>query len=334
MGLLSPDSRFDSWRLGQTIKIMKILLLRQPEQTILYPGNLSGGACYLTDMLLHGLREKFGHTVVEYERAWWMYYEDWGPGKKYNHEEYGHLSFTIYKTLHNDDLVDRTDIEQKIKDQYFDLVIFGYTHYGLRPNSWELVTKYYPKNKIAFIDGADTHIFLKQDAIGNCVYFKRELFDDIPEVHPISFAMPEEKIDTIESDKDKIIAPMDPRNKDSYIYKDEHSYYLQYAESMFGITMKKAGWDCLRHYEILGNNCVPLFLDIDRCPKNTMTTLPKEQLLTVLQLTKDNGIDWWTTDDGKDNWYELNDSIQEHYKKHCTTKSLAEYFLSVMNSSV
>lgn len=313
---------------------MKILLLREPEKPTLYPGNLAGGACYQTDMLLHGLRKKFGPSVVEYERAWWMYYEDWGPGKKYNHEEFGHKTFTIYKTLSNDDLVDRTDIEEKIQNQFYDLVIFGYTHYGLRPGTWELVTKYYPKNKIAFIDGSDSSQFLKSDAIGKCIYFKREMFGDIKDVYPLSFAIPAEKVDLIESDKDKLIAPMDPRDTNTYIYTDETSYYTQYAESMFGITMKKGGWDCLRHYEILANNCIPLFLDIENCPKNTLTTLPKDQLIEVMQLSNQLGIDWWSTDDGKDKWYELNELISDHFMKNCTTDALADYFLSVMNSAI
>ena len=35
-----------------------------------------------------------------------------------------------------------------------------------------------------------------------------------------------------------------------------------YSNSIFAITNKKLGWDCLRHYEILMNGCVPLYLDI------------------------------------------------------------------------
>jgi hypothetical protein len=45
--------------------------------------------------------------------------------------------------------------------------------------------------------------------------------------------------------------------------------------------MKKAGWDCMRHYEILGNNCIPYFIDLEDCPKNTLTNLPKELLLKL-----------------------------------------------------
>jgi hypothetical protein len=30
---------------------------------------------------------------------------------------------------------------------------------------------------------------------------------------------------------------------------------------------KKGGWDCLRHYEIIGNGCMPYFENIEKCPK-------------------------------------------------------------------
>ena len=43
----------------------------------------------------------------------------------------------------------------------------------------------------------------------------------------------------------------------------------------------KGGWDCLRHYEILMNGCIPLFLDIKNCPKDTISTLPKKKLINL-----------------------------------------------------
>jgi hypothetical protein len=48
--------------------------------------------------------------------------------------------------------------------------------------------------------------------------------------------------------------------------------------------MKKAGWDCMRHYEILGNNCIPYFVGLEDCPKNTLANLPKELLLEAKDL--------------------------------------------------
>lgn len=312
---------------------MKILILRQPQMPASYPGGISGGACYLTDMLLHGLRNKFGDDVVEYERSWWMYHGDFGPGK-FDPEIYCRRGFTIYRTLDDDGNVDRTDIESKIKNQYYDLIVFGYTHYGLRPGSWDLVTKHYPKNKIAWIDGGDLWSNLNSEAVDKCIYFKRELYQNLPGLHPINFAMPAEKIASIYREKINLLAPMDPRNPSSYIYNDERSYYKQYAESLFGVTTKKNGWDCVRHYEIMANNCIPLFLDINACPKDIMTTLPKEPIKEALSLAQEKGIEWFAEGAGEDKWIELNDQIQEHFRKYCTTNSLANYFLDTISRSV
>jgi len=50
---------------------------------------------------------------------------------------------------------------------------------------------------------------------------------------------------------------------------------------MFAITKKKAGWDCARHYEIIFNHCLPIFENIESCPKNIMTLLPKNLLFEI-----------------------------------------------------
>ena len=78
-----------------------------------------------------------------------------------------------------------------------------------------------------------------------------------------------------------MLAPLIPGRLSTYIYEDEQTYYNMYANSIFGITNKKLGWDCLRHYEILMNGCIPLFLNIEDCPKLTLTTLPKDRLLNI-----------------------------------------------------
>ena len=54
-----------------------------------------------------------------------------------------------------------------------------------------------------------------------------------------------------------------------------------YSNSIFAITNKKLGWDCLRHYEILMNGCIPLFFNIQDCPKSILKTLPKQRLSEI-----------------------------------------------------
>ena len=40
----------------------------------------------------------------------------------------------------------------------------------------------------------------------------------------------------------------------------------------------------MRHYEILANGCIPIFLDLENCPINTLTNLPKKCLLYCKKL--------------------------------------------------
>ena len=91
--------------------------------------------------------------------------------------------------------------------------------------------------------------------------------------------------------------------------------------------MKKSGWDCMRHYEILANGCVPVFLDINNCPELTMTSLPKDKLLEVLTISKkENGIKE-LIDSGRYNEY--NEFFVNHLRNFCTTKNMANYILEI-----
>ena len=83
------------------------------------------------------------------------------------------------------------------------------------------------------------------------------------------------------------MATVDPRNRSTYIFDTEQAYYADYQASFFAVTMEKAGWDCMRHYEILANGCIPLFLNLENCPVNTMTHFPKAIVLETNKLYDD-----------------------------------------------
>lgn len=105
-------------------------------------------------------------------------------------------------------------------------------------------------------------------------------------IHPISFSIPKCKIVSRIYPKTKFISSLIPGDTSTYIYNTEQDYYDEYRQSMFALTKKKAGWDCMRHYEILANGCIPYFPDISNCPKNTMTTFPKELIKRSNELVK------------------------------------------------
>ena len=135
-------------------------------------------------------------------------------------------------------------------------------------------------------------------------YFKRELLGAgaaynlnrfLPEIlarrftypdnaRPISFSIPEKKIVHVEP-KDKVqdfpkyivdteLAQFlqgsfaSAVGDHQYAFSREEDYYTDLRRSRFGITTKRAGWDCLRHYELAANGCVLCFRDLDAKPES------------------------------------------------------------------
>ena len=286
------------------------------------------GPDYLCDMLFHGLRSELGEDVVDAERLWYMYADEFGEGRHDRCKLYGR-GFTMYGLLGPDSGVDRTDLERKIRAKYFDLVVYGSIHRYCRFLREVLLT--YPPGQILFLDGEDQPAVISQ-LLGQGIYFKRELASSIPDVRPIQFAIPEERIGTVPRPKLKLQAFVDPRDTRTYIYQDEAGYYGDYAESLFGITMKKAGWDCLRHYEIMANSCVPWFFDLDRCPPTTMPFLPKHELLLAKNLLDSRGLRFFETKEGLEIWLALQQRIELIARQHCTTRAMARYVLETVSS--
>lgn len=92
---------------------------------------------------------------------------------------------------------------------------------------------------------------------------------------PIAFSIPEEKIVSTPPRKDKTfsthivdaeVASRLQRVTTSYAFETEDDYYRDLQRSKFGITTRRAGWDCLRHYEIAANGAVPCFRELDQKP--------------------------------------------------------------------
>jgi hypothetical protein len=103
-------------------------------------------------------------------------------------------------------------------------------------------------------------------------------------IHPIGFSIPKEKLVQSIPKKTTILATSIPGQLDTYIFNKEEDYYNDYKQSIFAITTKKAGWDCMRHYEILANGCIPFFPTIEKCPRNTMGLWPKNLLVEANRL--------------------------------------------------
>lgn len=148
---------------------------------------------------------------------------------------------------------------------------------------------------------------------------------------PITFSIPEEKIITYIPTKTKLLANIIPGKLDTYIYDKEETYYNDYRESIFGITMKKAGWDCIRHYEIIANGCIPIFYDIENCPPNTLALLPKDLLFEGIKLYSKLKDKTQFTEDDIHTYNELIYKLLDHTRKNLTTEKLANYILEKTN---
>jgi hypothetical protein len=274
--------------------------------------NASGGFIndYQNDLVFHGLRELFSDNVVDSTQIISLYkeYENKIPKQ---HLWGGMTTFWLIE----ENNIDRSNIEEKIKDQYYDLIIYGTIKRCKQ--YYNLVSKYYPANKVILIDGSDDPeldpLFEKH------LYFKRELQHKHPNLLPITFGIPTSKLATPNKHKIQEYATCIPGQPETYIFKDERSYYEDYQKSYYGVTMKKAGWDCMRHYEILGNYCMPYFISLEDCPESTLANLPKELLLEGRYLVEN-------FDEQK--YFHILDEIFNHTKNNLTTKNLAQYILN------
>ena len=290
---------------------------------ILY-GRSVNGQDYLNDCTLHGLRQLNEIEVIDEPCPWYMYKNNFGPGKKDLKSIYG-LGFTIFGTL--DDIpVDRNDVLTKIKSKYYDIVIFSRVDH--LPNYQKEVFNNYPPNKIVVLDGQDW-TGIPGGFLGRCLYFKRELVIDDPKIFPISFGFPKEKIQR-KMEKTQLLARSIPDFKRKYIFNNEQDYYNDYNASYFGKTFKKAGWDSLRHYEILGSNCVPYFTDIQHCPNRCLTNLPKELFLEVKNLIELKTMEYFLTNEGKEIYHHLQEQILNHFNQNGTTVQVAKKLLDVI----
>jgi hypothetical protein len=52
----------------------------------------------------------------------------------------------------------------------------------------------------------------------------------------------------------------------SYAFADEAAYYADLRASRFGVTTKRGGWDCMRHYELAASGCVLCFRQLHAKP--------------------------------------------------------------------
>lgn len=272
---------------------------------------------YQNDCLLIGLKELYGAEVVDFNKQAHNYdtfdpsliKKFWGQG------------MTVTRVLSDLD-VDRTDITTKIKHKFFDYIVYG--SIWRCSNYIEKVLEYYPKEKVIVVDGED-HTNIHQSFNLGIPYFKRELIFEKDRLFPISFAIPTTKVyfNKIKTKNYSFITPLDPK---TYVYNDESSYYKDYQQARFAVTLKKAGWDCMRHYEIMANGCIPYFVNIETCPLNTLKFFPKQLCSDVIRDLN--------TNDLQVVYEKFADKFLKHLLENNTTKALGKYFTKTIQYDI
>lgn len=103
----------------------------------------------------------------------------------------------------------------------------------------------------------------------------------------IGFGIPEEEIVGCVPEKVWATPLVVPYRPETYVFHpevdDEMEYKRMYRSSWFCFSPRKAGWEALRHYEVLASGCL-LLMPLVGCPSRTLGLLPKDLLLRAWDL--------------------------------------------------
>lgn len=256
---------------------------------------------YLADSVLHGLRSLFGESVVDYPRSDLMYADDQSALERAHGR-----GFTLYGLLRDEgiDRYDvQAKLKSGFFDLIVISSIHRQFGWYVQFQPWltdrnTIVLDGEDGPELFPYAGA----YWRQPAHRSLprvhkhhLYFKRELTPDtvryrwyklVPDslsshlptpsrIRPIAFSFPAEKVVSLPPRKVKDLPRhvVDPEvaagtsdTSTTHVFSREEDYYADLQASRWGITTKRAGWDCLRHYEIAANGAVPCFRMLRRKP--------------------------------------------------------------------
>jgi hypothetical protein len=312
--------------------------------------NSGWGTDYLADLIVGGLISEPSVTI--YTNAICEYlYDDQTIESVFNLYGWGH---TVCRKLDSSFrskpiIVSEDQIEDLLSQKMFDLIVYSSVtrrspslnqkHPHFAADFIEIVKQYYPKEKIIAFDGEDTTTLL-EPIVPYVTYYKRELIpEDANRALPVAFSFPKYwKMDPeyFESEKKSILAHNDPRDRSTYIYQNEKEYYRQYSRSLFAFTMKKAGWDCMRHYEILGSNAVPYFWGIEDKPTTIMCNWPIKLQLDANKLFERLHQSYLNNDAAllSDSDIEKYSKIQKEFDSWFRSESMSTIYYNILKESI
>jgi hypothetical protein len=153
-------------------------------------------------------------------------------------------------------------------------------------------------------------------------------------IHPIGFSLPEENVVSQVPPKIKSFGRVIPGITSTYYHLyNESLYYEDMRKSLFVLTYKKGGWDCLRHYEIIAAGSLPLFPDISDCPSHSLTLHPKSLYQLFL---KQPGLELTGHRTGQMTYQfdkmEMNLSLFDSELYSATVSAMLQYFHNVLST--
>jgi len=277
---------------------------------------------YLSNMLYIGLANRKDVELYTYAAPYFLI-EGIGWDDKFitNSKWEGYVKvpgFTVCGKVNKGPIIDfAEEIKYKIQDHFYDKII--YSSIWRDRMYFQEVIKAYDKKDIILIDG-DDHELILESVADEGVYFKRELYFDSSNIKPIAMAVPDSMLQLdFKPTKTQFYSTVYPGRPETYIFKTEQSYYEDYQKSYFGTTFKKGGWDCLRHYEIIGNRCIPYFIGLEDCPNNILFNWPKKLLLKTNEYAKSCIV--------PQEYNELLEELYSYAKQNMTTSALVNYVI-------
>ena len=277
---------------------------------------------YMGDCVYHGLKSLLGKDVHTVYDQFYMY-TDIPIGLTNNFHGKG---FTLYgnldPTLRN--VIERDSLVKNLKNKVYDYVFFSRLYRSTK--HYEEVSRYYKDKEIVIIDGQDTSGI--EEKYRKHTYFKRELVEAPSKtLHPISFSIPEEKLVPLDRNifKTNELAQVIPGEMSTYTFASEEAYYNDYEVSLYGVTHKKGGWDCMRHLEVMANKCLPLFRDIEECSQHIMVDYRKDLIAEILTHLKNSIMT-------KEKYDMYCKDIYEHVAKNQTTIAQAKRIVNIINN--
>lgn len=323
---------------------LRILFITTDENKNLHDSSKSQGD-YHENIALIGLRKLLGENCVDYPRKKILYHDFSSVPRHALHGK----GFSLY----HKPIEDIPDQCRNLDNQTFDVILYGTSfNYGMQD-----IPELEAKCKIKFyIDGNDLYgiapnnqyiIFRNERLIGNQVIpaFKTQIIQEHPNLHPFGVALPKSRVLPIDLGRKKklfqttypkeaFFEQSNERNRQHYIFDNEEAYYEDMAESWFGLTCKKGGFDAMRNCEIIAAGSVLLYRDYHLKPRYcspvdlpTFNYSSKEELIELMNNLVINGRP-------SDEYIYMLHKQRQWLLNTATTEARAAYIIEVLESYV